>query len=51
MYHDQLARTGTGVVVIGGLTLAGWWMIAAALIAVVLGAACVRYGFRRGAGL
>ncbi|MFI0718106.1 hypothetical protein [Streptomyces sp. NPDC021224] len=51
MYHNQLAHTGTGVIVIGGLTLAGWWMVAAALVLVVLGAVCVRYGFRRGTGL
>jgi hypothetical protein len=51
MYHDQLARTGTGVVVVGGLTLTGWWMIAAALAFVILGAVCVRCAFRRDAGL
>lgn len=51
MYHNQLAHTGTGVIAIGGLTLAGWWMVAAALALVVLGTACVRYGFRRGSDL
>lgn len=51
VYRDQLAHTGTGVVVVGGLTLTGWWLIALALAAVVMGAACVRYGYRRGASL
>ncbi|MFD8739626.1 hypothetical protein ACFV06_32600 [Streptomyces sp. NPDC059618] len=51
MYHNQLAHTGTGVLVVGGLTLTGWWMVAAAAALVTVGTLCVRYGFRRGAQL
>ncbi|MGW2655138.1 hypothetical protein ACWC1D_16010 [Streptomyces sp. NPDC001478] len=50
MYSNQLAQTGTGVLVVGGLTMAGWWIAAVALTAVVLGALCVRLAFRRGEG-
>ncbi|MFK0193968.1 hypothetical protein [Kitasatospora sp. NPDC090308] len=47
MYHNQLAQTGAGVLVIGGLTLAGWWMAAAAAALIAGGVLCVRIGFRR----
>ncbi|MEU9200890.1 hypothetical protein [Streptomyces sp. NPDC048332] len=50
MYSNQLAQTGTGFLVIGGLTMAGWWIAALALVAVVAGALCVRVAFRRGEG-
>ncbi|MFD8771473.1 hypothetical protein [Streptomyces sp. NPDC059916] len=47
--HGQLAQTGIGTVVIGGTAYyVGGWMIAAAAAAVILGAACIRLGFRRG---
>ncbi|GAA2088056.1 hypothetical protein GCM10009759_09930 [Kitasatospora saccharophila] len=48
MYQNQLARTGAGVLVIGGLTLAGWWAAAAAAGLIAVGVLCVRIGFRRG---
>ncbi|WP_405904093.1 hypothetical protein OG696_35890 [Streptomyces sp. NBC_00656] len=48
MYNNQLAQTGAGAVAVGGLTVAGWWMVALALVAVILGVMCVRTGFRRG---
>ncbi|MDR3033760.1 MULTISPECIES: hypothetical protein [Kitasatospora] len=48
MYQNQLAKTGAGVLVLGGLTVAGWWMIAVAAVLVALGVLCVRFGFRRG---
>ncbi|MFJ8862200.1 hypothetical protein ACIRD8_27695 [Streptomyces sp. NPDC102451] len=51
MYDNQLAQTGTGVLVVGGLTMAGWWMAALALFLVVAGALCVRVVFRRGEGV
>lgn len=46
VYHNQPAHTGTGAIVISGTALAG--CAPAALVFVVLGAVCVRYGFRRG---
>ncbi|MFF0597856.1 hypothetical protein [Streptomyces antibioticus] len=46
---DQLARTGTaGALVIGGVAVTGWYLLAAALAVVTVGALCIRAGFRRG---
>lgn len=49
---DQLARTGTaaGAIVIGTTVITGWWLLAAALAVVAVGALCIRVGFRRGKG-
>lgn len=46
---DQLARTGTaaGAIVIGTTVITGWWLLAAALALVTVGALCIRAGFRR----
>ena len=48
--HAQLARTGTaaGALIIGTTVITGWWLLAAALAVVALGAVCIRLGFRRG---
>ncbi|MFE6025565.1 hypothetical protein [Streptomyces niveus] len=47
---DQLARTGTaaGAIVIGTTVITGWWLLAAALTLVAVGAVMIRVGFRRG---
>ncbi|MFB7949941.1 hypothetical protein ACFC6L_34115 [Kitasatospora phosalacinea] len=47
MCQDQSAQTGAGVLVIGGLTPAGWWMAAVAAALIAVGVLCVRIGFRR----
>jgi hypothetical protein len=48
---DQLARTGTaGALVIGTTVITGWWLLSVAFAVVVIGAFCVRTGFRRGRG-
>lgn len=49
---DQLARTGTaaGTIVIGTTVITGWWLLAAALTIVAVGAICIRVGFRPGRG-
>ncbi|MFJ6730046.1 hypothetical protein ACIQPQ_34620 [Streptomyces sp. NPDC091281] len=44
----QLARTGTaGTLVIGTTVVTGWWLLAAALGIVAVGAICIRLAFRR----
>jgi hypothetical protein len=43
----QLAMTGTGTLTIGGVALAGPWILAAALGIVIVGAILVRVAFRR----
>ncbi|MFJ4551045.1 hypothetical protein ACIP4X_17765 [Streptomyces sp. NPDC088817] len=50
--HAQLARTGTaaGALVIGTTVITGWWLLAAALAVVAVGAICIRLGFRHGRG-
>jgi hypothetical protein len=49
--NAQLARTGTaGVLIIGGVAVTGWWLLAAALAVVAVGAVCIRAGFRPGRG-
>jgi hypothetical protein len=46
---DQLARTGTaGVLVIGGTAITGWYLLAAALAVVAVGALAIRVAFRHG---
>jgi hypothetical protein len=46
--HAQLASTGTaGALVIGGVTLAGYWLLAIPLTIVILGALAIRFTFRR----
>ncbi|MEE1939964.1 hypothetical protein V1L54_11185 [Streptomyces sp. TRM 70361] len=47
--HGQLANTGTGALVVGGLTLYnGWWLASAALGLVAVGVLVTRIGFRAG---
>jgi site-specific recombinase len=47
--HAQLARTGLGgAIIIGGTVVTGWWILGIAVVLVVIGAAGVRFGFRRG---
>jgi uncharacterized membrane protein len=48
MYGHKLAHTGMGTVAVGGLSVAGEWLLAGAALLVVTGAALVRIGFRRG---
>jgi hypothetical protein len=43
----QLAMTGTGTLTIGGVALAGPWILAASIALVALGAILVRVAFRR----
>ncbi|WAZ20220.1 hypothetical protein STRCI_001321 [Streptomyces cinnabarinus] len=46
---DQLARTGTaGSLVIGGVALTGYYLVALAAAIVLVGALAVRVGFRSG---
>ncbi|MCM1977165.1 hypothetical protein [Streptomyces sp. G1] len=46
---DQLARTGTaGTLVIGGVAVTGYYLLALALAVVLAGAVCIRVGFRSG---
>lgn len=48
--NAQLARTGTaaGAIVVGGAVITGWYLLAIAVGIVLVGAVCVRFGFRRG---
>lgn len=47
--NAQLARTGTaGALVIGATVITGWYLLAAALAVVAVGALAIRVGFRRG---
>lgn len=47
--NAQLARTGTaGALVIGGVAVTGWYLLAAALAIVLVGALVIRVGFRSG---
>lgn len=48
--NQQLAHTGAGVLVIGTTVITGYWLLAAALGIVAVGALCVRFGFRHGRG-
>ncbi|MGW6292444.1 hypothetical protein [Streptomyces sp. NPDC055058] len=44
---DQLARTGTaGTLVIGGVAVTGYYLLAIALAIVLAGAVAIRVGFR-----
>lgn len=44
--NAQLARTGAaGVLVVGGTAVTGWWLLAAALAVVAVGALCIRIGW------
>ena len=47
---DQLARTGAagGALVIGATVITGWWVLSIAVGVILMGAFCVRVGFRRG---
>lgn len=47
MSSKQLAMTGTGTLTIGGVALAGPWILAASLALVLVGAVLVRTMFRR----
>jgi hypothetical protein len=48
--NAQLAKTGTaaGAIVIGTTVITGWWLLGIAASTVLIGALCVRFGFRRG---
>jgi hypothetical protein len=48
-YGGTLAATGTSLT-IGSIVIDQTWLIAAAAGLVLLGALCVRFGFRRGKG-
>lgn len=48
MSHNQLAATGVGTIVIGGLVLNSMWLVAGAFGLVGLGLLAVRIGSRRG---
>lgn len=48
--NQQLAHTGAGVLVIGTTIITGWWLLGAAALVVLVGAVCVRFGFRHGRG-
>ncbi|MFD7735780.1 hypothetical protein ACFV6F_36010 [Kitasatospora phosalacinea] len=48
MYDSQLARTGALTLVVGGVAVTGWWLIAAIALPILLGALLVRVGFRSG---
>lgn len=50
MSGRQLALTGSGTLVIGGVSIAGPWILAAALAVVLLGAILIRVSFRRRKG-
>lgn len=46
--NAQLARTGAGALVIGTTVITGWWLLAAALGIVAVGALVIRFAFRPG---
>lgn len=48
--NPQLARTGTaaGSLVIGTTVITGWWILAAAITVVAVGAILIRFSFRHG---
>lgn len=48
--NTQLARTGTaaGALVVGGVAVTGWYLLAIALAIVFLGAVIIRFSFRPG---
>jgi general stress protein CsbA len=48
--NQQLAHTGAGVLVIGTTVITGWWLLGIALTVVLIGAVCIRFGFRPGRG-
>jgi hypothetical protein len=48
--NQQLAHTGAGVLVIGTTVITGWWLLGAAAAIVLIGAVCIRFGFRRNRG-
>jgi hypothetical protein len=47
MSSKQLAMTGTGTLTIGGIALAGPWILAASIGLVLIGAIIIRMSFRR----
>jgi hypothetical protein len=47
MSSKQLAMTGSGTLVIGGVAIAGPWILAGAAAVVILGAILIRASFRR----
>lgn len=50
--NAQLAKTGSaaGAIVIGSTIITGWWLLGIAAGIVLIGALCIRFGFRRGKG-
>jgi hypothetical protein len=48
--NAQLAKTGSaaGAIVIGSTVITGWWLLGAAAALVLIGALCIRFGFRPG---
>jgi hypothetical protein len=47
MSGKQLAMTGAGSLVVGGVTLSGPWVLSVAIGVVLVGAVMVRVAFRR----
>jgi hypothetical protein len=43
----QLAMTGSGTLIVGGVAIAGPWILAGAAAVVILGAILIRASFRR----
>lgn len=50
MSGKQLAMTGSGVITVGGVAIAGPWILAGAVVLVLLGAVAIRLSFRRRRG-
>jgi hypothetical protein len=48
--NAQLAKTGSaaGAIVIGTTVITGWWLLGIAITVVLIGAVCIRFGFRPG---
>jgi hypothetical protein len=50
MYDNRVCQAGAGFcLVVGGTVIAGWWVIAMALVLVGIGLVAARYLFRRNA--
>lgn len=50
MSGKQLAMTGSGTLIIGGVSIAGPWILAVAVGVVLIGALVIRLSFRRRKG-
>lgn len=50
MYDNRVCQAGAGFcLVVGGTVIAGWWVIAMALVLIGIGLLAARYLFRRNA--